>query len=191
MFSKKGIRTVTAGDTGVGKTSLILRSNGEDLTTEKKNTIGALYTFQTFNVEGETVCLDIWDTGGQERYRSVTNIYFREAVAGIFVFDITSRKSYENLSEWIDAFSSYANHENVIVIVANKCDLMDQCEVDLNEAANWAKNSGYTFYQVSALTGMGVKELMQGIAYEVRQLSIVPSTGVAIGKDNTKQSCCG
>ena len=194
-MSQKGIRTITAGDAGVGKTSLILKSTGEDLTSDKKNTIGATYTFLPFNLNGNTVCLDIWDTGGQEKFRSVANIYFREAVAGIFLFDITSRKSYENLSSWIDEFLSYARRENVIFIVANKCDLMEKREVDLEEAENWAKNSGYSFFQTSALTGMGVKELMQSVALGVYNLSVVPSTGISIEKDNKnnnqeKKNCC-
>ena len=184
-----GIKTITAGDTGVGKTSIIIRASGEELIPKHTATIGAVFTPIQVNTGKQIVTLDIWDTGGQEKYKSVSTLYFREAMVGIFVFDITSQESFNSLPSWIELFSSCADPNNYIFIVANKSDMIQNSKVNLNEARQWAENNGYIFYQVSALTGEGLNLMFAEIAARVKNKLYMIEPPVTL-KERKKQKCC-
>lgn len=110
------------------------------------------------NIGGKNIRLQIWDTAGQERYRAVTKNYYRGAVGGLLVYDITSRDTYNELQRWLTDARSLANRNCCIVVVGNKCDLKEAREVTHVEACRFAQENDLIFLESSALTGEGVDE---------------------------------
>jgi small GTP-binding protein len=178
-------RVVVIGDSSVGKTSILTTLVGDDFNLYEQNTIGANWHLQTEDVNGEHVELQIWDTAGQERYRSLGPLYYRNAVAGIVVYDITNRGSFQSIPGWIDSFRSIAGTETVIFVVGNKCDLADRRQVPFEEASDWAKEREFDFFETSAKTSDGIEKLFQKVAGRIWNLqnqgsvtsTLTPQTG--------------
>jgi Ras-related protein Rab-5C len=117
-----------------------------------------------FPVSGVKAKLQIWDTAGQEKYRSVTPIYYRDAAAAICVFDVTNKESLEDARKWLSDLRQYAPAHIVIGLAGNKCDLYQQEEVSLEMARHFQEeNKIDVFQQTSAKENIGIDELFKGI----------------------------
>jgi len=128
-------KVILVGDSGVGKTSLLARLTGKSFNFNQKATIGVEFAVKTLELEGGArVKLQIWDTAGQERYRSISKSYYRGAVAGIIVYDITDHNSFEHIEKWVKELRENAKDVAVIMLCGNKRDLGDLRAVYLNEA---------------------------------------------------------
>lgn len=161
-------KCVMVGDSGVGKTCIVLRLKESAFNPGTSPTIVAQFTQHTVEINDITVELNIWDTAGQDRFRDLGTLYFRGSAFGIFVFDISSMTSYTNIPRWIDEFKSVNGSEKTIVICANKTDLEPEYwEVDLTAAEEFAKSHNYLFFSVSALTGHGIDDLFTGACAEI------------------------
>lgn len=155
------LRVVLVGDSSVGKTSLLNKLVAHKFNENEQSTVGANYHLYSYFVDGKNVEIQVWDTAGQEKYRSLGPIYFRHAAGAIVVFDLTVKETFDHLGEWINSFTDVAGSETIICIAANKSDLNVACEVPIETAEKWAKANGYYFKPTSALTGEGVEELFQ------------------------------
>ncbi|EFC35256.1 rab family small GTPase [Naegleria gruberi] len=106
---------------------------------------------------GKKVKLQIWDTAGQERFRTITTSYYKGAQGVIMVYDITQRKSFENLSTWLNDVKQYADPNVSLILVGNKVDLEDQRQVTENEANEWAQRNNISVcLQTSAMNSLNV-----------------------------------
>lgn len=143
------------GDSGVGKSSLLLRFADNTFTESFISTIGVDFKIRTLEIDGATVKLQIWDTAGQERFRSVTRSYYRGAAGAILVYDITSRETYNHVTSWLSDARSLANKDIAIILVGNKADLPNR-EVTFLEASRFAQENDLMFLETSALSGEGV-----------------------------------
>ena len=163
-------RVVVIGDPSVGKTSILNQLIDKTFNPYEHSTIGANYQFYTQDVDGTRVEIQIWDTAGQEKFRSLGPIYFRNSIGALAVYDITNRDSFNNLQEWIRTFTEVAGSDVIICIVGNKCDL-PQRVVTMQEAEEFLKSSAnpqnYLFFETSAKTGLGVNELFLRLAEEL------------------------
>lgn len=154
------LRVILIGDSTVGKTSL-LHEFKQDSTgdLDYSLTLGVDYYAKVLNMEQRIIKLQVWDTAGQERFRSIVRSYFRNAVGGLLVFDISSRSSFESLDGWLqEASLSDPSHELVFILVGNKCDLKESRQVSKEEAMSYAKQHGMNYIETSAKTGLNVKE---------------------------------
>jgi small GTP-binding protein len=181
---------VAVGDSCVGKTSLISVALGEPFNAFEPNTIGANWHLYSTTVMGAACELQIWDTAGQERYRTLGPLYYRNAVAGIVVYDITSRSSFENISRWIDSLLGVAGTSVRVFVVGNKKDLTEERIVSYDEGLAWtnSRDRNYHFAETSAKTGEGVTTLFQTIAesligFERKKLSDLQPA-------NHRDGCC-
>ena len=113
-------KMVLIGDSSVGKSCLLIRFADDDFTDNYVTTIGVDFRFRTLRIEDYSVKLQIWDTAGQERYRTITNAYYRGADGIIVVFDLTSRESFLNLTDWLDEVKKSAPEDTLIIAFANK-----------------------------------------------------------------------
>lgn len=147
------------GDSGVGKSCLLLRFADDTYTESYISTIGVDFKIRTIDLDGKTIKLQIWDTAGQERFRSVTRSYYRGAAGALLVYDITSRDSYNHISSWLADARSLANPDIVIILVGNKSDLEAEREVTFLEASRFAQENDLMFLETSALSGVGVSEV--------------------------------
>jgi small GTP-binding protein len=162
-------RVVIVGDSSVGKTSLVSVAMGEVFNALQTNTVGADWHVYTTFVSGEQFEFQIWDTAGQERYRTIGPLYYRNALAAIAVYDISSRETFVDLYRWIDAVIAVAGPSTLMFVVGNKADVDDnqgQRKVTFDEGEEWAKapERNYLFFETSAKTGQGVTLLFQTVA---------------------------
>ena len=155
---------IVVGDTEVGKTCLLLRYTDDKFDPATEITIGAEYGTKTLTLSGQQQAkLDIWDTAGQENFRSLTRGYFRGACAAVLVFDVTHRQSFEHIQNWV---AEVRQHEVTacpitMVLVGNKTDLSTKRRVSTDEASEYVRATpGIVKYiEASAKSGAGVSEI--------------------------------
>jgi small GTP-binding protein len=155
---KLAFRVVAAGDSSVGKTSIINRFLRDTFETEEPQTIGVLCESFIQECHGTAIEIQLWDTAGQEQYRSLAPVYYRSATAAIVVFDLSNRGSFENVSKWIRAFRDASTALAIVLIVGNKSDRSDRA-IRSEEAKSLAKEHNASYVETSAKTGQGVKVL--------------------------------
>lgn len=151
-------KVVVIGAVAVGKTALTNRLQYSMFDEDYQPTIGAGYCPYRTTHEGHEVELQIWDTAGMERYRSLGPIYYRDAVAAVLVFDQTDKESADSLSKWLTAFKATVKEPAYIAVAANKDDLENKV-CDLEGIQRWATDNQFGFFVTSAKTGKGVTEL--------------------------------
>ena len=147
-------KLVIIGDSGVGKSCLLLRFADDTFTENYYSTIGVDFRFKCLEI-GERKCkLQIWDTAGQERFKTVTSAYYRGADGIIIVFDQTDRDSYKNVQNWIEDISRYSTDEPIKIIFANKDDVMNEKKsVNNLDITELEKKTGLEVIKTSAKTG--------------------------------------
>ena len=154
-------RVVLIGEPKVGKTC-ILNKYLCDQFQETKSTIGAVFHTHEIETDDKTISLQIWDTAGQEQYRAIGPIYYRDSNAAIAVFDLTERNTMESLSEWIKTYRNFAANPHV-VIAANKMDLQEEIIYTREETISFAQSLNAECIWTSALTGVGIDELFDNV----------------------------
>ena len=126
------VKIVLIGESGVGKTSIIYQFIDKVFQSAQQSTIGGTYAFRNVKCgNGKTLKLEIWDTAGQERYRSVTKMFYKDAGVAILVYDLTNKKSYEELkSYWVKQVKELSSKNIILVLVSNKSDLYEEEQVN-------------------------------------------------------------
>ncbi len=144
-------KLILVGGQAVGKTSLITQYLDKTFTEGYIMTVGKEKSLKKINIEGKEVTLEICDTAGQEEYKLVNKIFMKNTDIALIVYDITNRKSFEELSNWIYSVNQSNNNQNVIFgVAANKSDLYEQKVVNKNEGEEFAKNNNVLFFETSA-----------------------------------------
>ena len=167
MSDIESFKVVLVGESGVGKTSIITQFIDQTFQEDQQSTTGG--TFSTKSVKcgnNKTLKFEIWDTAGQERYRSLTKMFYKDANAAVLVYDITRKDSFEQLkSYWAEAEQIKECPENIIVVIAaNKNDLIQKEEVDEEEARKFASDLGAIFVGTTATQVESINELFIEIA---------------------------
>ena len=166
-------KIVLLGDVSVGKTSIASRYCKNSFNDHHINTIGGAYQQQKVVLNnGAMVKLHIWDTSGQERFRAMTNLYYRDAQVAILTYDITNESSFNSIEFWIKELRYKVENENMILcLVGNKCDVnINERKIMTNKGKNYANENNMIFYETSAKTGEGVKDLFVTIANKVYEM---------------------
>mmetsp|Transcript_19308 Transcript_19308/g.23056 ORF Transcript_19308/g.23056 Transcript_19308/m.23056 type:complete len:213 (+) Transcript_19308:136-774(+) len=160
------IKLVLLGDSGVGKSCIVLRFVRGQFDPASKVTIGASFLSQTVSLQDSTtVKFEIWDTAGQERYASLAPLYYRGASAATVVYDITSAESFQKARFWVKELQKHASQGIIIALVGNKSDLADQRQVPFEEAQAFAEaNQMALFIETSAKSADNITELFTSIA---------------------------
>ena len=161
------IKAVVVGDSMVGKTWLVSRFGGFDgeCPVETTSTIGIDFKMREVTRRNMPIKVQMWDTAGQEIFRSIGVAYYRKANALILVFDVTRRTSFENVTYWMGELTSHCEKGIPICIVANKCD--QPRVVTHEEGSSLAFDHGCEYYEVSAKTGSGVEGCFANIIDQV------------------------
>jgi len=150
-------KLVLIGDSGVGKSCLLLRFADDSFTDSYISTIGVDFRFRTVNIDQKTVKLQIWDTAGQERFRTITSAYYRGAHGIIMVYDVTNYESFEHVEEWLNEVNRHASESTLKLLVGNKADLADDKKVDTDEAKSFADGLKISFLETSAKNATNVE----------------------------------
>ena len=152
-------KVLLIGDAGVGKSSLLLRYTEDKFDDALGSTIGVDFKVKTVKADGKRVKLTLWDTAGQDRFRTLTSSYYRGAQGVVLVYDVTRRATFDDLQQWlveVDAYTPGGGEEVVKLLVGNKIDR--EVVVPRTEAAGWARRRGMLFVETSAKAAVGVTQ---------------------------------
>jgi len=194
------IKLLMIGDSGVGKTCLLLRYANDSFSPTFITTIGIDFKIKNIDIEGKRVKLQIWDTAGQERFRTITTSYFRGAQGIVLVYDVTDRRSFESIRNWISQIQQHADVHVNKILVGNKCDMLDEKVVSSEEGQKLATEFGMEFWEDSAKNNVNVEESFLSIAKSVKDRLVAdggagPTGGKGVrlnaqkGSGN-KRGCC-
>merc|ERR1712012_692706 len=158
---------IIIGDTGVGKSCLLLRFTDKRFQPVHDLTIGVEFGARMINIEGKQIKLQIWDTAGQEAFRSITRSYYRGAAGALLVYDITRRDTFNHLTTWLEDARQHSNSNMVIMLIGNKSDLEARRDVKREEGEAFAREHGLVFMETSAKTAANVEEAFINTAREI------------------------
>jgi small GTP-binding protein len=182
-------KVVLVGDSGVGKTSILLQLSEHLFRRITTPTVGSGCYVQSFKSTRGPVSLQIWDTAGEERYRSFTKLYSRGAEVAVIVFDVTDDSTFQAVTDWIAVVHDSAPDSLMIYIVGNKIDL-DERVVTLDQGTEFAQKHGFKYYDVSAATGENIEGVFTDIAEAIVHSGMTTKpVEVAIASDK-KPGCC-
>ncbi|KAL8229784.1 hypothetical protein R6Q57_014684 [Mikania cordata] len=160
-------KVVVIGDSGVGKTQVLSRFTRNEFCFDSKSTIGVEFQTKTLRVKSKVIKAQIWDTAGQERYRAVTSAYYRGALGAMLVYDITKRRSFDNVAGWVEELRAHADNSIVIALIGNKADLEEKRAVPSEDAMEFAEDQNLYFFETSALTGDNVEAAFNKLLEEI------------------------
>lgn len=161
-------RLIVIGDSKVGKSSLLKQFTSGKYIDSCTTTVGVDFYTKIVSVDGCAIKLQLWDTAGQERYRAITRSYYRSAVGGLLVFDITDRDSFNHLTQWIDDARQCAKpHNPVFALVGHKSDLTQNRAVSADQALSYAKKYDMEYVETSAKTACNVDDVFSRLAKSI------------------------
>lgn len=186
------------GDSGVGKSCLLLRFADDTYTDSYISTIGVDFKIRTVDLDGKTIKLQIWDTAGQERFRTITSSYYRGAHGIIIVYDITDKESYENVRQWLFEIDRFASETVCKLLVGNKSDLTNKRAVEYSTAKAFADEINIPCLETSAKNSNNVEQAFLTMAAQIKnkmqtQPAAPPKTPLNINPQQTQQQsggCC-
>ena len=158
-FSVIRQKIIFCGDAGVGKTSIIISLMGQKFSEEYEPSIGVDFFSKTFRYKERMLKLQIWDSAGQEKFRSLIPNYIRGSSLIFLIFDITNKTSYDNIPEWIKFITDIENNGNII-LVGNKIDLKEKRVVNKEEAEKFSQEKKYEYFEVSAKEGSNIDNMI-------------------------------
>lgn len=150
-------------------------------------------------LEGKRIKLQIWDTAGQERFQTITASYYRGAMGIMLVYDVTSRKTFENITKWMHNIQTWASHDVEKIVIGNKADMTESREVSVEEGTEMAQQHGVQLFETSAKVGANVEqaflELTKSILHKMPRDQEAPRTVAYRLSDDTNprpnpQTCC-
>jgi len=162
-------KLVLIGDSGVGKSCLLLRFADDTYTESHISTIGVDFKIRTIQLDGKTIKLQIWDTAGQERFRTITSSYYRGAHGIIVVYDTTDQETFEHVKTWLHEIDRYASENVNKLLVGNKSDLTTKRQVDTDSAKEFAQNLSIPFLETSAKNATNVEDAFMTMAGEIKK----------------------
>ena len=193
-------KVILVGDSGVGKTSIINRYL-DKYDPNEKTTIGASFSSKIRMIDGYKISFDIWDTAGEERFRSVNSIFYKEAYVCLIVYDVTNKMTFQNIKNyWYNSVKENANKAITFGIAGNKIDLYSKEEVDEKEVKDYCKEINALFFKTSAkentfidaiFTGLGKKFVNSDDFKSLRPKYMDNDNSITI-KDNKnkRKNCC-
>jgi len=187
---------VLIGDSGVGKSCLLLRFADDKWTDSYISTIGVDFKIRTIELDQKTIKLQIWDTAGQERFRTISSTYYRGAHGIIVVYDVTNKTSFDNVTRWLTEIDKYAREGVNKLLVGNKSDQTEeggQRQVLTADGKAFAESRNIPFLETSAKTGTFVDTAFLMMAHDIKtKMTTVPGgsreTGLSGGGE--KKGCC-
>lgn len=173
---------IIIGDSGVGKSCLLLQFTDKRFEPLHDLTIGVEFGARMVSIDGKNVKLQVWDTAGQESFRSITRSYYRGACGALLVYDVTRRETFAHLQTWLEDAKANSNTAITIMLIGNKCDLENKRQVSKEEGEQFAKAHGLVFMETSAKTAQNVDDAFLRTAamiYENYQKGIIDASVVS------------
>ncbi|XP_059619528.1 ras-related protein Rab-18-B [Phlebotomus argentipes] len=182
------------GESGVGKSSLMLRFVEDNFDADQSITIGVDFKTKIVNIDGVNVKLAIWDTAGQERFRTLTPSYYRDAQGAILVYDVTKKNTFQKLDLWLNELEIYGTRPNMAkMVVGNKIDQPNR-EMSRDDGFKFAKKHRTLFVETSAKTSEGVRSTFEEVVRKIMETDglwerNVRSDTVNLSDDRSQSFC--
>ena len=160
------IKLLLIGNAYVGKTLIVQKFIDNTFSKSTVSTIGVDLQSKVIDINGKTVKYLIWDTAGEDRMKTMTYSYYRGCHVILVVYDVTDRKSFQNVSTWVECIDKFAKTNVLRILVGNKTDLEDKRVISTDEGKQLAEQNGLKYYEISALTIKGLHEMFEDIARE-------------------------
>lgn len=173
-MNKKGtpdytFKILCLGETGVGKTCVILRYTDNKFTRNQMSTVGIDFKIKILEYNSKNIKLLIWDTAGQERFRNITNQYYNGADGIVLIYDVTNRKSFDNVTYWMNQIGTKSDRDKIgLILVGNKTD-EEKREVSKKEGELFAKNNEIEYIETSALSNHNINECFNDLLKQILQ----------------------
>lgn len=196
MSKPYAIRLLTLGDSGAGKSTLLLKYTQNEFDDKPMPTIGIDFRLKKIKINEKEIKVQIWDSAGQERFRTVTRNYYRGAAGVVLVYDVTNEQSFENIRHWISDIQTYAESDVDLMLIGNKCDLQDKRAVDKEKGEALAKEYGVKFFETSAKSDINVTQafdcLVKQVAERVYKDLFTKKDTIKLDaiKEESKGKCC-
>jgi Ras-related protein Rab-2A len=155
------LKYVIIGDSGVGKSNILLRYINGTFSDEFKATVGVEFGAKNIEINNRIYRIQIWDTAGQENFRSIARAYYKNSVCACVVYDIANRSSFNSVQSWIDDCTKQTPKSILLLLIGNKSDLNDQREVQYEEGAEFAKRRNMIFLETSAKNGNNISDIFE------------------------------
>ena len=188
------IKLLLIGNAYVGKTLIVQKFIDNSFSKSTVSTIGVDLQSKIIDINGKKVKYLIWDTAGEDRMKTMTYSYYRGCHVILVVFDVTERKSFQNVTTWVECIDKFAKANVLKFLVGNKTDLEDKRIVTYDEGKKLAEDNGLKYYEISALTIKGLHEMFEDIAkeyveiYEQKQYKNFQLK--KLNDKNKKKGCC-
>jgi len=163
------VKLLVIGDSGVGKSCLLLRFSDDSFTASFITTIGIDFKIKTVEVDGKRIKLQIWDTAGQERFRTITTAYYRGAMGILLVYDVTDERSFQNIRNWMRNIEQHAADNVDKVLIGNKCDMLSEKVVETARGQALADECDVKFFEASAKSGINVSDAFMSITKDIKK----------------------
>ncbi|KAJ5076711.1 ras and ef-hand domain-containing protein [Anaeramoeba ignava] len=195
MAEEKTLKFLLIGTTLVGKSSIMMRFCENKFLDNIGTTIGVDFKFAEVNIENEKIKLEIWDTAGQDRFRSITPSYYRNTNGIMIVYDITNEETFEHISTWFQEIKTNAPEDVVISIVGNKSDLENERVVPTKKGQKMATSYDCLFFEMSAKSGKNVRESFEKMAIQafkvMKKTKKKPTKEINFASPSVdKKKCC-
>ncbi|EGR29423.1 Ras family protein, putative [Ichthyophthirius multifiliis] len=197
------LKILIIGNSNVGKTCMVMRYCENQFTNEFYATIGVDFKTKNLQIDDKIIKLQIWDTAGQDRFRTITNNYYRGANGILIVYDITDRDSFQNVKQWMYEIEKNAKENVQKILVGNKCDQNDQRQVDYEEGLHLSQQYNLTFFEASAKNSHNIELSFQTLVKNIVEKGGFPQKhqGLKIGRNynqkqveinrpQTQKNCC-
>jgi len=182
------------GDSSVGKTCFLMRYADNTFQEIHMSTIGLDYKLKNVQLDdGKMVKIQIWDTAGQDRFRSITKNYYKGAHGIILLYDVTSLKTFENVKNWVSQIKEEVSDKVTIILVGNKIDNVQNRKVTTEEGEKMAKECGIEFFETSAKSGENIDNTFNHLVKKTVEIySKIDGKGDKLTnkKAGKKKGCC-
>ena len=181
------------GDSSVGKTCFLMRYTDNTFQEIHMSTIGLDYKLKNVQLdEGKIVKIQIWDTAGQDRFRSITKNYYKGAHGIILLYDVTNRKTFENVRDWVEQIREEVSDRVSIILVGNKIDDVEGRKVKTEEGQKMADECGLSFFECSAKSGENIDHTFNELVKKtVDSYTKMDGKGSKLNsKKSNKKGCC-
>ena len=158
------LKYIIIGNSSVGKSCITMRYIHDSFNEEFKTTIGVEFGSKNVTIKGKIYKIQIWDTAGEETFRSITRAYYKNSVCACIVYDITNRNSFLDVKSWLDDCKKQSPKTVILVLIGNKIDLDEQREVSFEEGNNFAKENNMLFFETSAKNGDNIENIFYNSA---------------------------
>lgn len=162
-------KVVVVGSAGVGKTTLVHKLTTGIFMVDSQSTVGVEFKLHEIHDGDEIIQMNIWDTAGQEKFRSVAKSYFRNAIGAILTFALNNHNSFNELDAWLNDLQTLCAPNAVILLIGNKSDLKDERYVPETEIKTFAERHNIDYIETSACSGQNVQETFLRLARSINE----------------------